>query len=87
MESENKNINKNKQKKILGSLARKAIPLYAPGVKLAAPHVKGIAKDVTHRVANEATNKRFNKPKPKRKRVSKRKNEKTFTSKKEIFSS
>ena len=50
----------------------KAILLHASGVKLAAPHIKqalkGIAKDVTHRVANETTNKWFNKPKPKLKR-------------------
>ena len=45
---------------ILGSLARKAVPLLASGVKLPALHVKqaqtGTAKDVTHCVANEITN-------------------------------
>lgn len=74
---------------ILSSLARKAIPLLASGVKLATPHVKqalkGIAKDVTQQVAHEATSRMFNKPKPKRKRVSKRKNVKASTSK-DIFS-
>lgn len=73
---------------ILSSLARKAIPILASGVKLAAPHVKhalkGIAKDVTHEVTQKAANKFFNTSKPKRKRSSKRKNVKAFTSK-DIF--
>ena len=74
---------------ILGSLARKAIPILASGIKLAAPHVKsalkGIAKDVTHEVAQKATQKLFNKPKPKRKPVRKRRKVKASTSK-DIFS-
>lgn len=49
----------------LGRLARKAIPLLRSGAKLAAPHVKkalkGIAKDVTNKAAEEATNRLFNK--------------------------
>ena len=44
--------------------------IWHKGVKLNAPHVKqalkGLAKDVTHRVTNEATRKLFNQPKPKR---------------------
>ena len=50
---------------VLTTLAREAIPLLMSGAKLAKPHVmkaaKGIAKDVTHKVAHEATTSLFNK--------------------------
>ena len=70
---------------VLAKLARKAIPLLMSGAKLAKPHVmkaaKGIAKDVTHKVAHEATTRLFNKKtKPKTAPVRRRKKAKSTTS-------
>ena len=71
---------------ILSSLARKAIPLLASGVKFAAPHVKkalkSLAKDVTQDFTRKATSRLL---KRKRKPVSRRKKVKRTTSK-DIFS-
>ena len=75
---------------LLGSLARKAVPLLASGAKLIAPHLKqafkGIAKDVTGKVVQSVTTKRLNTQKRKkpRKSVSRRKKAKVSTSK-DIF--
>ena len=79
----------------LGKLARKALPLLASGAKLVAPHLKkafkGIAKDVTGKVAQEATTRlvgaiseKGNKPKKARKVISKSRKVKASTSK-DIF--
>ena len=71
---------------LLGSLARKAVPLLASGAKFVAPHLKqafkGIAKDVTGKVAQEATTRLLSTQKRKkpRKTVSKRKKVKASTS-------
>ena len=79
---------------LFGALARKAIPLLSAGAKLVAPHlkhaVKGIAKDVTGKVAQEATTRligAMSKPQKRRaprKTVSKRKKVRASTSK-DIF--
>lgn len=74
---------------LLGTLARKAVPLLASGAKFIAPHLKqafkGIAKDVTGKVAQEATTRllgtqKSQKRKKRRKVVSKRKKVKASTS-------
>ena len=78
--------------KILGAIARRALPIIKAGFRIAKPHIKkaakSVAKDVTGRVTQAAANKllgrmntkRVNKAKPKRGKLSMRKKGRQATS-------
>ena len=66
------------------TLARKAIPLIKAGVKIAAPHAKKAAKNVARELTGQVVQEvagRIIKPRKPKKRVSKRKNVQTSSSK------